>query len=265
MTKFTWRLPAKLNPLSLFMAFAAILLLASCSSTKRSTYFATIKSDTTIKGFITDDFESTIRPGDQLSIVVTSMSGAEDALFNQAAAVSLVPELGGFKVYDDGTVLLHKLGKFKAAGLTRKQLAGSLQLALLDYMKDPIVNVGYLNHKVTVMGAVGGPQVLNMPQEQMSIIDLLVKSGDITVDGLKNRVMVIREEGTEKKIKYLNLEDPAVFTNPWFYVQPNDIVYVPADNAKLEKAERRQQLQSTLALTVSGISFLILILDRVIK
>lgn len=264
MIKFTKCLPAKLTP-NLLWVFAAIILLSACTSTKRSTYFASIKSDTTIKGFVTDDFESTIRPGDQLSIVVTSLSSIEDQLFNSAAATSLVPELGGFKVYEDGTVLLHKLGKVTAAGLTRKALAEKLQTDLLTYMRDPIVNVGYLNHKVTVMGAVGGPQVLNMPQEQMSIIDLLVKSGDINDDGMKSKVMIIREEGTDKKIKYLDLEDASIFTNPWFYVQPNDIVYVPTDNTKLEKLEKRTQFQSTLALTASAISFLIIILDRVIK
>jgi polysaccharide export outer membrane protein len=171
--------------------------------------------------------------------------------------------MSGFLVEKDGKILLHRLGYVTAAGLSRKQLALLLQNELLPYMKDPIVNVGYLNHKVTVMGAVGGPQVMNMPEEQMSILDVLVKSGDIGKDGLKNKVMIIREEGADKKVKLLNLEDQSVFTSPWYYVQPNDIVYVPLDIVKLEKNEKRQNLQTNLSLIITVVSFTLLILYRI--
>jgi polysaccharide export outer membrane protein len=157
------------------------------------------------------------------------------------------------------------LGYVTAAGLSRKELALLLQNELLPYMKDPIVNVGYLNHKVTVMGAVGGPQVMNMPEEQMSILEVLVKSGDIQKDGLKNKVMIIREEGTDKKVKLLNLEDQSVFTSPWYYVQPNDIVFVPQDYVRLEKVEKRTNLQTTVSLVLGAVSFIILILDRIFQ
>jgi polysaccharide export outer membrane protein len=171
--------------------------------------------------------------------------------------------MSGFLVEKDGKILLHRLGYVTAAGLSRKELALLLQNELLPYMKDPIVNVAYLNHKVTVMGAVGGAQVMNMPEEQMSILEVLVKSGDIQKDGLKNKVMIIREEGADKKVKLLNLEDQAVFTSPWFYVKPNDIVYVPQDIAKLEKNEKRQNLQNNISLILTGVSFILLILDRI--
>lgn len=265
MTKFTWRLPAKLTPVNLLCAFAAILLLASCSSSRQTSYFKNIQGDTTISGFVTNDFESLIRSGDRLSIVVSSLSSAEDLQFNNAAATTGTPDMNGFLVYPDGTVLLHRLGKLQAAGLTRRQLAAKLQTDLLPYMKEPIVHVQYLNHKVTVMGAVGGPQVLEMPQEQLSILEVLVKSGDISPEGLKNRVMIIREEGTEKRIKVLDLEDAAIFKNPWFYVQPNDIVFVPKDEKKIEALEKRQKIQTTLSLVAAGLSFVLIVLDRVFR
>jgi polysaccharide export outer membrane protein len=240
-------------------------MLASCSSTKQSIYFKTIKSDTTITGFVSNDFESKIQIGDRLDIKVTSLSSVEDDQFNKAAAISTVPEMSGFLVEKEGKVLLHRLGYITAAGLSRKEFALLLQNELLPFMKDPIVNVGYLNHKVTVMGAVATPQVLNMPEEQMSIIDVLIKSGDIANEGLKDKVMIIREEGSDKKVKLLNLEDASVFTSPWFYIKPNDIVFVPQDYAKLEKAEKRANLQTTVSLVLSSVSFVILIIDRIFR
>jgi polysaccharide export outer membrane protein len=77
--------------------------------------------------------------------------------------------------------------------------------------------------------------------------------------------MIIREEGTDKKVKLLNLEDQSVFTSPWYYVQPNDIVFVPQDYVRLEKVEKRTNLQTTVSLVLGAVSFIILILDRIFQ
>ncbi len=247
-----------------FCLFGLILIIASsCRITRPTHYFETLTKDTTITGFVTNDFESKIVRGDVLTINVTSLSTEEDILFNKAAA--LIGTSQGFVVKQDGTVLLHRLGNVKAEGLTRKELSQKLQKDLLAYMKEPIVNVGYLNHKVTVIGEVGKPGIVPMPEEQMPLLDVLVLSGDILPNAKRNRVMVIRENGTEKKVKYLNLQDHSLFTSPWYYSQPNDIVYVLADTEKLEKEEKRRSIQNTLTLVASGITFIFLVLDRLTR
>jgi polysaccharide biosynthesis/export protein len=243
----------------------AVLVFSSCRVSRESAYFKTLQKDTTISGFVTNDFESRIQVGDQLSIMASSKSALEDEQFNKAAAESSSPAMSGFTVNKDGTVLLHRLGNVTAAGLTRKELAAFLQKALLPYMAEPIVHVNYLNHKVTVMGEVGSQQVLQMPEEQLSLIDVLVKSGGIGFTGQKDRVMIIREEGSEKKVKFVNLEDNSLFNSPWYYVQPNDVIVVRADYAKMQKAERRQNLQTNIAFITTGISLLFLVVDRIIR
>lgn len=256
---------------TLFFLFSlpALLLLASCSSTRQGYYFKTLQKDTTIKNFVTSDFESKIVKGDKLSIQVTSLSPQEDILFNQSGNVAAASGPGsiggGYQVQQDGTVLLHRLGNVPVEGLTRKELSLKLQKELLPYMKEPIVNVNYLNHKVTILGEISHPQVLQMPEEPMNIIDVLVQSGDVTPNAQRNNIMIIRGEGSDKKVKHINLEDHSIFTSPWYYVQPNDIVYVFPDIKRAEKDENRRKLQTTLSLVASGVSLLIIILDRIIK
>ncbi len=228
-------------------------------------YLKTLQKDTTITALVNNQFERKIQKGDQLSITVTSFSLAEDEQFNKAAAMSSNPATSGFSVYPDGAVLLHRLGRVKAEGLTRRELAASLEKELLLFMKDPIVNVGYLNHKVTVMGQVQKPQVLEMPEEQMNIFDVLVKSGDITEKGMRDKVLIIRENGNEKNVKFLNLEDHAIFNSPWYYVQPNDIIIVKQDMEKTRTEEKRMKLQTTLSLVASGLSLLIIMIDRIFR
>ena len=247
------------------IGLAGLFILSSCSTTRRYNYLKNIQGDTTLTGLVTNDFESKIQKGDQLSIVVTSLSAAEDQQFNKAAAVSGSAAMSGFTVYPDGAVLLHRLGRVQAAGLTRRELQQKLQTDLLGYIKEPIVNVGYLNHKVTIIGAVGKSQVLPMPDEQLNIFEVLVNAGDINPEGKKDQVMIIREEGNTKKVKIVNLEDKAIFSSPWYYIQPNDIVLVKADTEQQERTEKRTRTQTTIGMVTGAASFLLIIIDRITR
>ena len=257
----------KVGIIQLFFLFIlCVLMMVSCKVTQPSSYFKNLKKDTTLVGSVTSDFELKIMKGDRLSIAVSSLSTAEDAFFNSAGSGGgSSTKSGGYVVQEDGTVLLHRLGTVQAAGITRKELSRKLEDNLLAYMKEPIVQVNFLNHKVTVLGEVRTPQVLAMPQEQLSLIDALVLSGDVTPNAKRNNITIIREEGTEKKVKHVNLEDNSIFSSQWYYVKPNDIILVSADTERFVKEENRRKLQTTLSLVASGISLLIIIADRVIK
>src|SRR6476620_2965232 len=93
----------------------------SCTTSKNTAYFQTLQKDTTLSGFITNDFESKIQKKDILGIVVSSLSPADDAFFNAAAAGGAGAP-AGYTVNADGKISFHKLGGVVAEGLTRKEL-----------------------------------------------------------------------------------------------------------------------------------------------
>ena len=242
----------------------ALFTLQSCKVSQKSAYFKTLAiRDTTINNFVKNDFESVIVPGDDLAIGVTSLSVVEDNLFNGSATAS--KDGGGYVVQADGNILLHRLGITKAAGLTRKELAKKIQNGLIAYTKEPIVKVEYLNHKLTVIGEVKSPQIIKLPQEQITILEALVLSGDLTEIGKRNDITIIREDGNNKKVKHINLEDHSIFTSEWYYLKPNDIILVNADYKKIETAEKKQKFQNTLTLATTGLSLVLIILSRFVK
>ncbi len=254
----------------LLVNFIVILLLASCSTPKNSTYFKSLPKDTTISGFVSTNYESKIQKKDVLGITISSLNSEMDDKFNGAASASpgninSSQSSRGYLVNEDGNILLHYLGNIKAEGLTRNELKLYIQKALLPFMKEPIASVQYLNRKVTVLGEVTRPQVLYMQEEQMSLLDVIVSSGDLKEKANRTDVMIIREEGTEKKIKHINLEDHSFLSSPWYYVQSNDIVYVMPDKGKSDKDERRRTLQTTLSLVASGVSLIVIILNSILK
>ncbi len=70
---------------------------------------------------------------------------------------------------------------------------------------------------------------------------------------------------TIKQVKHVNLEDNSIFTSPWYYVQPNDIIYVVSDIENERKEEKRDLLQRNIGYFTAGLSFLFLIIDRITR
>jgi polysaccharide biosynthesis/export protein len=243
-----------------------VVLLSSCSVSKQSHYFKTLSRDTTLKGAVVNNYESVIVNGDRLSISLSSINAAEDILFNGLVTSSSTNTTEtGYLVNENGMVQLHRLGNVKVAGVTRRVLAQQLERKLEDYVKDPIVKVSYLNHKITVIGEVGKPTILPLNEDQISIIEVLVQCGDALPSANKKDITIIREEGTDRIVKHVNLEDNSIFSSPWYFIKPNDILLVNTDEAKYIKAEKRNKLQNNLSLAATITSLALIILSRVIK
>ncbi len=60
---------------------------------------------------------------------------------------------------------------------------------------DPIVTARFLNFRVTVLGEVNRPGVVYVPSEQISILEAIGDAGDLTIYGLRDNVILIRQEG----------------------------------------------------------------------
>lgn len=252
-----------------FLCMLLVMLLAqSCKTTKPTTVFEQIPRDTSLNAFIPPSQEIKIRANDLLSIQVSSLNKELDDKFNAAAQTMQgygnAPIIG-FPVDKEGQVQLHYLGKTTAAGLTLKELAAQLEKGLEPFLKQPIVRVQFLSHKITVMGEVNRPQVVYMPAGQMTLFDALAAGGDLKEKGNWKDVMVIRDSSQVRLVKHINLESPEVFQSPWLYMQANDIVYVKSRSDKIEKDERRRTLQTTLSLIATGVSLITILLTRVIN
>ncbi len=246
---------------TILLAFI-ITALSSCKIYKPTHYFQDIKRDTVINGFVNNDIELKIQKDDILKIGISSLNSAEDALYNTPTATG---ESGtGFQVNNDGNIEIHKLGKIRVLGLSRKEVKNNLEQALLPYLKDPIVSVSFANHRVTVFGE-SSSKLVNMPQEKIALLDVMAETSPVTANSKLDQVMVIRETGQSKEFKFLNLQDPSIFTSPWYYLQPNDIVVIKPNEEKINSEQKRVRNQLMYTTVLSGITFVFLIIDRIFR
>jgi protein involved in polysaccharide export with SLBB domain len=68
----------------------------------------------------------------------------------------------------DGYIRFPFLGEIRAAGMTKKSLSANItaQLFEQELLIDPIVDIRYLNYKVSVLGEVGKPSILTNNNEK---------------------------------------------------------------------------------------------------
>ena len=257
-----------LSHIYLKIAVFCLILLASCAPPKNVIYFQSIQKDTTLHNVVNNNFELKIRKNDLLSINIVAPTGNPQdpnqlTMFNaqpSSAASSgssgtNTPVSSGFLVDGNGDIMMYKLGAVHVEGMTRAELRQKLQKALVpDYLKDAVITIRFLNNKVTVLGEVAHPQVISMPNEQISILDALGISGDITITGRKDNILVIRESANGKQFKRINLTDKSIFSSPFYYLMPDDVVYVEPTKIKINNASQTPQI---IGYLLSGLTIFI--------
>ena len=127
---------------------------------------------------------------------------------------------------------------------------------------EPIVEIRHLNFEVTVLGEVANPSVINVPSEQISLVKALGLAGDLTIYGKRDNILLIREEGGKRTTRHININALDFLNSPYYYLRPNDVIYVEPNKAKIATTSRSQQI---IPVVLSGVSILALVLDRVIK
>lgn len=256
---------------TLLLTIILAMVLPSCVTPKNSYYFKNLPRDTTLQAFTNKSVESRIRKNDLLSINFSSLNPQEDLVYNappsggiSSAGAGASAAANGYQVDANGNIQLHKLGVLHVEGMTRRQLKEKIQTDIEPFLKDPVVMVRYLNHKITVLGEVAKPTIIQMPEEYLSLFDVLSSSGDLTQFAKRDNILVIRETSKGKELKRLNLEDHSIFNSAWYYLQPDDVVYVEPSDKKLNEEKRNQKMQ-TVGLALSGVSILVILLDRIFR
>src|SRR6185312_7547787 len=245
-----------------------VLLLASCSSSKKIVYFNNVKD----ASFNTtgENKPIIIKPNDILSITVSSANAEASAPFNlQNNNVSRATtvngsntEAGGYLVNPDGTIEFPVLGSIKAAGFTKEQLRDNITNLILSkkQLVDPIVDIRYLNFEVTVLGEVSKPTVITVPNEKISFLKAIGLAGDLTIYAKRDNVLIIREENGKKVTRHINLNSSNFFNSPYYYLRPNDVIYVEPNKQKAATAIRNP---NTLPIILSGLTVIAIIADRI--
>lgn len=227
-------------------------LFSSCSTPKNIAYFPDLADGEVIT--VQQAKPIVVQPDDKLSIIVNSKDGSLADLFNlpitsrrvgtqsnsgATATRNYISSNEGISYYTvdpDGNIDFPVIGKIHVAGMTRSQLASDIKKRLVadNYVKDPVVTVEFISTGISIMGEVTSPGRYDINRDRLTILEALAMAGDLTIQGQRENVLVIRpsDDGTQTAYRVNLTDGEKLIKSPVFYLQPNDIVYVEPNSFK---------------------------------
>jgi polysaccharide export outer membrane protein len=244
-----------------FLLLAIVILGVSCTSTKQLVYFNDLEKvkQASLMSSPQDNAEHKIETNEMLSIRITSPT-TEKSAYEMLNVTNDIK--GGYLIDNGGNIEIPLLGAIKAAGLTKSQLKEAILKQISDrrILIDPIVDIRFMNYEITVLGEVAKPTVITVPNEKISLLKAIGLAGDITTFGKKDNVMIIRESEGKKVVTRVNLNSSTFLQSPYYYLQPNDIVYVETTSNRAASIDKTRiiipAILSTLSLIVVAIKSL---------
>lgn len=251
-----------------------VLAAVSCSTPKGISYFQDLQPGVT-ELTITDPVEIKVGPKDKLSILVNAQDPKLTNMFNlpilsQQIGLETTSNttrgVSGYTVDNNGYINFPVLGQVKVEGMTREQIAAYLtdQIKEKELIKDPVVTVEFMNLGVSVLGEVNKPGRISINRDNMTILDALSEAGDLTIFGMREKVLVLRQENGKQRVYGVNLcSADQIYSSPVYYLQQNDVVYViPNDTKSRQSTVNGNTVRSTsfwisLASLITSIAVLI--------
>lgn len=237
-----------------FFVVLGMILILSCASKKDIVYFQdTGNFETQV---IANTFVSKFKIDDLVSIHVSSLNPEASApfnLFRGANEGGFRPEQVNYLVDQSGEIDFPVIGKLKISGLSPDELRLLLRERLSEYLKDPIINIRLHNFSITVLGEVNSPGTYPVDGEQITILEALGLARDLTIRGVRENVLVIRDFNGTKVYTRVDLTSKKIVKSPVYYLTQNDVIYVEPNKSGISASA----LDNRATIAISLVSLLI--------
>ncbi|MFT5628795.1 MAG: polysaccharide export outer membrane protein [Dokdonia sp.] len=226
-----------MNRLLLFTGVLLCVLSTSCIPQKDIVYLQN-KNTTTDSTQVMLELQKPYRVqiNDILNIRLKVLDQENAIIFNPVGEVSLNATSAERAYFDGFTVDLHgniripSMGKVNVLGYNTEEIEEVLKNRLLkEQFKETaniFVTVKLSGLRYTANGEVGSPGTMTVFQERVNIFEAIANVGEIPVTGNKKEVQIIRQYPQGQQIHTIDLTDINVLKSPYYYIQPNDIIYV---------------------------------------
>lgn len=260
-----------------------VIIVSSCISNKRITYLQNLEDETAIDlnefiPYAEVDYEYILQPYDIVNIQFASTDEelTQAFSFQSSAQGSGGIRAGGggggqgsdplyftgYSIDKDGKVEVPMLGKIKIAGLTEEVAKNLVEKEINKFFKEDVyVKLGISGIRYTTLGEFNSVGVQIIYKNRATIFDALANSGETTILGKKNKLFIIRQYDGGTKIHQINLNDRAILASPFYFIQPNDILYMEPMN--IRQIGNADNLTASLALFAGLLASTLLIINLV--
>lgn len=263
-----------MNRLLLLTGLLLCMLSTSCIPHKDTIYLQNKSTTTDSTQVMIEQLKPyRVQINDILNVRIKVLDQENANIFNPVGEASLDASSAERAYFDGFTVDLHgniripSLGKINVLGFTTEEIEAALKKKLLeDQFKETaniFITVKLSGLRFTANGEVGSPGTVTLFQDRVNIFEAIANVGEIPVTGNKKEVQIIRQYPQGQKIHSIDLTDVKVMQSPYYYIQPNDIIYVrPLKQKSLGTGTTAVQTLGTIATVLSLITTTILLFTR---
>lgn len=256
------------------------LALAGCNSSKNVVYMQDVEVGKSVA--VQPYNKIKVRPGDMLSITVSSKEPALAAMFNPIENTGNNTSAGGrigsaqgssmigtransgnngvmpYTVNSNGDIDFPVLGMLHVTGMTREEIANLIKQRIIagKYIEDPLVNVTFMNLHYIVIGDVSSPGSYSITDDKVTLLDAIAAAGDLAITGKRDAIYVTRTEEGRRTTHKIDLRNSDFYNSPVYYIQQDDVIYVEPNGVKAGQSAINENSFKSVSMWMSIASFL---------
>lgn len=144
----------------------------------------------------------------------------------------------GYQVSSDGTIAFPSLGIIHVKGMTIKEIKDHIHKKLIDkaILINPTVDVKLLNAYFVVLGEANNPGRFEYFRNNLNIFEAISMAGDLTINGKRKDIKLIRDVDGKKIIKTIDLTSSKIFDSDFFQIVSGDILIINPNNSRVKNA-----------------------------
>tara|TARA_B100000963_G_C22459144_1_gene594798 strand:- start:55 stop:822 length:768 start_codon:yes stop_codon:yes gene_type:complete len=248
--------------------YLIIFFLTSCS-TKSNLLYLNGSDNFSIKKLDYTVSNTNIETGDILHIDIQTIN--PDAAIpynkykpNQVSQNIDVLKIEGYVVDQFQKINFPVLGKISVQGLSTYQLEEKINKLLVEggHLTNLNVKVRKLNSKFTVLGEVRSPGTFSFFDEKLNIFQALGYAGDLSINGKRKKVKLIREINGIRKIYKIDLTKSDILSKPYYQIRNNDVIIIQPNFSKVKSAGFIGSPTSIASISSMLVSITLLFLNR---
>lgn len=227
-------------------------LLTSCVTSKRvnlvqdpNLVIPSYKKDTLLEAY-------KLQVGDRVSIIVNTLNDDTKRLFSSGgqAMMSTSSEMFSYTIYSDSCVNFPFVGRVKVAGYSVREARDVVKKSLLDIAPDCDVDVRLVNSFFTIVGDAANGR-FPIPKEKLNVFQVLAMSGGLNAYSDRAKIHILRPTANGTITKVFDIRSKDIIDSEFYYVRPNDVIYVRSFNGQFFQMGSFSTILSTIMTSLS--------------
>jgi len=165
----------------------------------------------------------------------------------------------GFELDGQGQLELPEIGVVTLSGLTLEQAEDSIRRKLTGYFETPMVRIQLLNFHFTIIGEVEAEGRYTAFDPNFNVFDAFMLAGNLTEFADRSNIKVIRSNGEQKEVIYLNTLEEDLLAADYFYLRPGDLIVVPPLPVRTTRNYTLPSTSTIISIITAAISLYVIL------